>query len=159
MQCYLIIRYSFFVEKFRKFVRNVLQKFVAEIRLSLFSLYPVPLSIFFNMNDTVFASKSEKYYKYGVFSGPYFPEFGLDTEIYGVNFRIQSEYRKIWTRSNSVFGHFSRSERSPKSQCVTQRIKFFIKDFFRKYGSNFNANVNPNFLCSDASLHLGQVLK
>ena len=59
MQCYLIIRYSFFVEKFRKFVRNVLQKFVAEIRLSLFSLYPVPLSIFFNMNDTVFASKSD----------------------------------------------------------------------------------------------------
>ena len=24
--------------------------------------------------------------------------------------RIQSEYRKIWTRNNSVFGHFSRSE-------------------------------------------------
>ena len=24
--------------------------------------------------------------KYGVFSGPYFPVFGLNTEIYGVNF-------------------------------------------------------------------------
>ena len=24
---------------------------------------------------------------------------------------IQSEYRKTWTRNNSVFGHFSRSER------------------------------------------------
>ena len=24
--------------------------------------------------------------------------------------RIQSEYRKMWTRNNSVFGHFSRSE-------------------------------------------------
>ena len=23
--------------------------------------------------------------------------------------RIQSEYRKIWTKKNSVFGHFSRS--------------------------------------------------
>ena len=26
-----------------------------------------------------------------------------------VNLRIQSKYRKIWTRNNSVFGHFSRS--------------------------------------------------
>ena len=32
--------------------------------------------------------------KYGVLSGPYFPVFGLNTEIYGVN----------WT-----LGHFSRS--------------------------------------------------
>ena len=47
--------------------------------------------------------------KYGVFSGPYFLVFGLNTEIYGVNLRIQSEYRKIRTRKNSVFGHFSRS--------------------------------------------------
>ena len=46
---------------------------------------------------------------YGVFSGPYFPVFVLNTEINGVNLRIQSEYRKIWTRKNSVFGHFSRS--------------------------------------------------
>ena len=44
-----------------------------------------------------------------VFSGPYFPEFGLNTEIYGVNLHIYSEYRKIRTRKNSVFGHFSRS--------------------------------------------------
>ena len=32
------------------------------------------------------------------FSGPYFPAFGLNTEIYTVNLRIQSEYRKIQTR-------------------------------------------------------------
>ena len=31
-------------------------------------------------------------------SGPYFPAFGLHTEIYSVNLRIQSEYGKIWTR-------------------------------------------------------------
>ena len=42
--------------------------------------------------------------KYGVFTGPYFPAFELNTEIYSV---IQSEYRKIRTRKNSVFGHFS----------------------------------------------------
>ena len=40
--------------------------------------------------------------KNGVFSGPYFPVFGL-------NLRIQSEYKKIRTRKNSVFGHFSRN--------------------------------------------------
>ena len=47
--------------------------------------------------------------KCGVFSGPYFPVFGLNIEIYGVNLRIQSEYRKIRIRKNFVFGHFSRS--------------------------------------------------
>ena len=32
------------------------------------------------------------------YSGPYFPAFGLNTERYGVSFRIQSECRKIWAR-------------------------------------------------------------
>ena len=36
--------------------------------------------------------------KYKVFSGPYFPVFGLNMEIYGVNLCIQSEYGKIRTR-------------------------------------------------------------
>ena len=40
---------------------------------------------------------------------PYFPVFGLNTEICSINLRIQSEYSKIRTRKNSVFGHFSRS--------------------------------------------------
>ena len=47
--------------------------------------------------------------KYGVISGPCLPVFGLNTEIYGVNLHIHLEYRKIWTRNNSVFGHFSGS--------------------------------------------------
>ena len=38
-----------------------------------------------------------------VFSGPYLPVFRLNTEIYSVNLPIQSEYRKIRTRKNSVF--------------------------------------------------------
>ena len=46
------------------------------------------------------------------FSGPYFPVFGLNTEIYEVNLRIQSEDRKIPTRKNSVFRYFSRSANS-----------------------------------------------
>ena len=41
------------------------------------------------------------------FPGPHFPAFGLNTE--GVSPSIQSECRKIRTRKNSVFGHFSRS--------------------------------------------------
>ena len=47
--------------------------------------------------------------KCGVFSGPYFPVFRLNTKIYEVNLHIQSEYRKLKTRKNIVFGHFSRS--------------------------------------------------
>ena len=47
--------------------------------------------------------------KYRVFSGPYFPEFGLNTDRHGVSPRIQSKCWKIRTRKNTVFGHFSRS--------------------------------------------------
>ena len=47
--------------------------------------------------------------KYGIFSSPYFPVFGLNTEIYCINLRIQSEYGKIKTRKYSVFGHFLHS--------------------------------------------------
>ena len=52
--------------------------------------------------------------KYGVNSGPYFLVFGMNTEIYGIHLCIQSEYRKIRTRNNAVFEHFSRSEWSIK---------------------------------------------
>ena len=41
--------------------------------------------------------------------GPCFLAFGLSTEIYLVNLGIQSEYRKMRLRNNSVFGRFSRS--------------------------------------------------
>ena len=44
--------------------------------------------------------------KQGVFSGPYFPAFGLNTERSVVSLCIQSECRKICTRKNSVFGYF-----------------------------------------------------
>ena len=47
--------------------------------------------------------------KYGVISGPYFPVFRLNMEIYSVNLCIQPEYRKMRTRNNSEFGHISRS--------------------------------------------------
>ena len=58
--------------------------------------------------------------KYGVISGPYFPVFVL---IYSVNLRIQSECRKIRTRDNSVFVHFSCSEPvAVESWAVTEKV-------------------------------------
>ena len=50
-----------------------------------------------------------------VFPGPHFPVFGLNTDIYSVNIRIQSKYRKIRTRKNSVFARFSRSDSERES--------------------------------------------
>ena len=47
-------------------------------------------------------------FKYGVFSGPHFPAFGLNTEILRKS-PYSVRMRKIRTRKNSVFVHFSRS--------------------------------------------------
>ena len=44
-----------------------------------------------NISQSITAQKVSKY---GVFSGTYFPAFGVNAEIYGVNY---------------VFGHFSRN--------------------------------------------------
>ena len=40
------------------------------------------------------------------FSGPHFPAFRLNREIYFVNFRCQSESRKIWTRKTTITDSF-----------------------------------------------------
>ena len=45
-------------------------------------------------------------FKYRIFSGLYFPVFGMNTEIYRVNLRVHSKYGEIQTRKNSSFGHF-----------------------------------------------------
>ena len=44
------------------------------------------------------------------FSGPYFPIFGLNMEIYRVYIHNQSEYMKKQTRKKSVFGHLLLSD-------------------------------------------------
>ena len=46
--------------------------------------------------------------KYGVFSAPCFPVFGLNTEIYGVKY--SGQIRENTDQKNSVFGHFTRSD-------------------------------------------------
>ena len=65
--------------------------------------------------------------KYGVFSGPYFPLFWMNSENYSLNFRIQSKYRKIWTRKNAVFGHFSRSVGHICWRNASWKISSFLK--------------------------------
>ena len=71
------------------------------------------------------------------FSGPYFPVFGPNMEMYSVNLRIQPKFRKIRTRKNSLFGHFSRSDMKikktlflspiyPLTNTITYRQKVFI---------------------------------
>ena len=47
--------------------------------------------------------------KYGVFSCSCFPVFWLNAKVYSVNIRIKSEYGKIRTKKNSVFGDFPHS--------------------------------------------------
>ena len=71
-------------------------------------------------------------------------------EIYFVNLRIQTEHRKIPTRNNSVFGHFSRSGfvqkatmifllplhmmRIDKNQAL-KKIKNIVKKLYAKVGN------------------------
>ena len=91
------------------------------------------------------------------FSGPYFPVFELNTAIYFVNLGIQSEYREIRTRKNSVLGHFSR--RVSIKFCIyigkfhftilsfqPDKIEawhyFLRKSFLEEYGFRFSFNFS-----------------
>ena len=107
-----------------------------------------------------FYCHSWKVSKYGVFSGPYFPAFGLNTERYSIRIRIQPECEKIRTRKNSVFGHFLRSENptylfNPLANLLLWTTKDGLRDFlkttegyFKKYNnSNLEFSTSsPNFL-------------
>ena len=63
----------------------------------------------------------------GFFSGPYFLLFGINTEIYSVNLRIQSECGIIRIRKNPVFGHFS--SRDAVSLDIQHPIPFCMQLF------------------------------
>ena len=88
---------------------------------------------------------------YGVFSGPCFHAFGLNTERYSVSPCIQSECGKIWTRKNSVFGHFSHSD-----SVLEEWLTYILSGFRRQDGlvwkrrvldlfNTFHATVLGNF--------------
>ena len=70
--------------------------------------------------------------KYGVFSGPYFHAFGLNTERYGVTIRIQSEYEKIRIRKNSVSGYFHAVTMSSYEAKLETLCKKSIKELTEK---------------------------
>ena len=71
-----------------------------------------------------------------VFSGPNFPVFGPNTEIYGVNLGVQSEYMKIRTRKNSLFGHFLCSDYFHLLECFGIFSKLY-EISFSQYRSSF----------------------
>ena len=91
----------------------------------------IDLTITYNQNSTIVFQiyTAWNMSKCGVFSGPHFPIFKLNTKIHPVNLRIQSKYGKIQTRKNSAFGQFLRSEGeipvcSPlsTSKCLTHSL-------------------------------------
>ena len=57
-----------------------------------------------------------------LFSGPYFPVFGRNPDIYSVNLRIQSEFVKIRTWKNFKFEHFF--HQVPFFCCIKLILKF-----------------------------------
>ena len=92
----------------------------------------------FNIQMNHDTTTAWKVSKYGVIPGPYFPVFGLNTEI----FRIQFEYRKIRTRNNSIFGHFSRSAWPKSYPCdFIMRLVFVEGKSFSKFGIFVKNNV------------------
>ena len=98
--------------------------------------------------------------RYGVISGPYFPVFGLNTEIYKVNsVRIQSKYRKTRTRNNSVFGHFSSSVHWSVNVQNTryflhQNVLFQLIEVLILQHGLFQNNRSSHWMCSvEKSLH------
>ena len=65
--------------------------------------------------------KLRKVSKYGVIPGPYFPVFGVNTEIYGVNLRIRSGCRKIWIKITPYLDNF-------RAVYASGRVEFFLND-------------------------------
>ena len=78
--------------------------------------------------------------KYGVSFGPYFSVFALNTERY---FRIQSEYRKIRTRNNSVFGHFSRSVNLTWLLNSKPNQQFHVRNLLKIFSFIFDIGAIP----------------
>ena len=96
--------------------------------------------------NRLFTYTAWKVSKYGVISGPYFPVFGLNKEIYEVNLRIQSEWRKIRTRNNSVFGNFPPSDRDPDSMIDKLKSETeFIGNTSELYFKNGNTLESRNY--------------
>ena len=78
--------------------------------------------------------------KYGVFSGPYFPAFGLNTERYCIS-PHSVRMRENTDQKNSVFGHYSRSDILEKNSNRLRKICFIMSGIIN----------NPKYLRGCAS--------
>ena len=84
--------------------------------------------------------------KYEVFSGLYFSAFARNSERYFISLCIHTEYGKIRTRKNSVFGHFSRSE-SYNLRVLSQGYSHKFQGFYLcKNHKLFSTNTMIQFL-------------
>ena len=84
---------------------------------------------FFRVLTTPLIANAWKLSGSGVLSGPYFPTFGLNTDIYKVeDFHVQSECKKIQTKKNPGSGtfHFSRAVRVTGIYLPTNNDSFII---------------------------------
>ena len=88
---------------------HVPQELLIKKRAPKFYCMRYPCKVFIFSIGVCISCTSWKVSEYGVVLEPYFALFGLNTEIYGVKLRIHSDRRKIRTRNNYVFEHFSHS--------------------------------------------------
>ena len=81
-----------------------------------------------------------------------FPAFGLNTEIYEVSLRIQSECGKIQTRKNSIFEHILHSVTQAKLFNSSTKIHLQIKSIYltktQKSRSQNNTNLSLSLTLS-----------
>ena len=108
------------------------------------SSLPLHLKIKFSVKEFFCKCKQNrlatvwKVSKYGFFSGPYFPVFGLNTTIYGTNLGIQSKYGKMRTRKKSVFGHVSAVYLFTFTKDILNGKLHFLCSVTKKFNFKFN---------------------
>ena len=136
----------------RNYILSYFFEYLSSFRLNRFVLKLSFIKMLSNTpsisNMKILITTRLKVSQYGVISGSYFPASGLNTERYfpafrlnteryGVSLRIQSKCRKIRTRKNSIFGHFSRCA------CFYIIFNWLIKNVF-----SINNNITVFYLCS-----------
>ena len=76
------------------------------------------------------------------YSGPYFPAYRLNTERYGVSFRIQSECEKNADPNNSKYGHLeNRVHHNLFCKCRSSLRRFSFKKVFLKLSQNLGEST------------------
>ena len=77
------------------------------------------------------------------FSGPYFPVFGLNTEIYSVNLRIQSKCGKIRTGKKPVFGQHLRLKTDLRKSADISKLMTHGKNWCQIFLDIFSCSLIP----------------